>query len=69
MNYISTCRGLPTHLCRLPAPSALPQVDPLAGSVAFSAALYGWSFTLESFALLYCEVYQIPLDPKELAKR
>ena len=46
-----------------------PQVDPLRGTVAFTAALYGWSFTLESFALLYCEVYQIPLDPKEFARR
>ncbi|GAB4814650.1 hypothetical protein N2152v2_001696 [Parachlorella kessleri] len=44
-------------------------VDPVAGSVAFASALYGWSFTLESFALLYCEVHQIPLDPKEFAKR
>jgi hypothetical protein len=35
---------------------ALMQVDPLKGNVAFAAALYGWSFTLESFATLYCEV-------------
>lgn len=32
------------------------QVDPLKGNVAFAAPLYGWSFTLESFATLYCEV-------------
>ncbi len=35
---------------------ARPQVDPLKGNVAFAAPLYGWSFTLESFAELYCEV-------------
>lgn len=34
----------------------ITQVDPLKGNVAFAAALYGWSFTLESFATLYCEV-------------
>jgi len=28
-------------------------LDPLAGNVAFASALYGWSFTLESFAELY----------------
>lgn len=44
-------------------------MDPVSGTVAFAASLYGWSFTLESFALLYCEVYRIPLDPKEFAKR
>ncbi|KAL4855038.1 U5 small nuclear ribonucleoprotein component CLO [Chlorella vulgaris] len=45
------------------------RVDPLKGNVAFAAALYGWSFTLESFATLYCEVYDAPMDPKELSQR
>jgi U5 small nuclear ribonucleoprotein component len=31
-------------------------VDPTKGNVAFAAPLYGWSFTLDSFAALYCEV-------------
>ena len=34
----------------------LLQLDPLKGNVAFSAALYGWSFTLDSFASLYADV-------------
>ncbi len=31
-------------------------MDPLKGNVAFAAALYGWSFTLQSFASLYVDV-------------
>ncbi|EFN60133.1 hypothetical protein CHLNCDRAFT_56589 [Chlorella variabilis] len=44
-------------------------VSPLKGNVAFTAALYGWSFTLESFATLYCEVHDAPMDPKEFSQR
>eukprot|EP00201_Polytomella_parva_P023615 CAMPEP_0175046266 /NCGR_PEP_ID=MMETSP0052_2-20121109/4931_1 /TAXON_ID=51329 ORGANISM="Polytomella parva, Strain SAG 63-3" /NCGR_SAMPLE_ID=MMETSP0052_2 /ASSEMBLY_ACC=CAM_ASM_000194 /LENGTH=1056 /DNA_ID=CAMNT_0016309985 /DNA_START=63 /DNA_END=3230 /DNA_ORIENTATION=+ len=32
-------------------------LDPVKGNVAFSSAISGWSFTLESFALLYRDVY------------
>ena len=39
-------------------------MDPVKGNVTFSAALYGWSFTLRSFAQLYADVWGTPLDPK-----
>ena len=44
-------------------------LDPVKGNVAFAAPLYGWSFTLESFAHLYCDLHEAPLDPKALAAR
>ena len=40
------------------------EVDPVKGNVTFSAALYGWSFTLRSFAQLYADIWGTPLDPK-----
>lgn len=40
------------------------QVDPVKGNVTFSAATYGWSFTLRSFAQLYADIWGVPLDPK-----
>lgn len=45
------------------------EVDPAKGNVAFAAPLYGWSFTLESFAVLYTEVSRVTMDPKEFAQR
>ncbi|MEW5298101.1 MAG: hypothetical protein WDW36_001258 [Sanguina aurantia] len=44
-------------------------VDPVRGNVAFSAALYGWSFTLTSFSQLYADVSGGSFDPREFAKR
>lgn len=37
-------------------------LNPVKGNVAFSAAESGWSFTLESFARLYCEVHGVAMD-------
>lgn len=45
------------------------QVDPIKGNVAFGACQSGWSFTLLSFAQLYCDVYGASFDPKEFARR
>lgn len=39
-------------------------VDPVRGNVAFSAALYGWSFTLTSFSQLYADVSGGSFDPR-----
>lgn len=53
-----------------PAEGAADRVlDPRRGNVAFAAPLYGWSFTLESFAVLQSEVQRLALDPRELARR
>ena len=41
-----------------------PQVDPVRGNVAFSAAISGWSFTLTSFAQLYANIYGAAFDPR-----
>lgn len=51
------------------APGKDREVDPVKGNVTFSAALYGWSFTLRSFAQLYADIWGIPLDPNEFARR
>lgn len=45
------------------------EVDPVKGNVCFSSALYGWSFSLRSFAELYADLWGMPLDPKEFARR
>ncbi len=42
------------------------QVDPVKGNVAFSSATAGWSFTLQSFAQLYADVYGVAIDAREL---
>ena len=39
------------------------------GTVCFGSALYGWSFTLESFARLYAERRGVEMDTKKFAKR
>mmetsp|Transcript_20010 Transcript_20010/g.60453 ORF Transcript_20010/g.60453 Transcript_20010/m.60453 type:complete len:985 (+) Transcript_20010:276-3230(+) len=45
------------------------QVSPLTGNVAFSSAQSGWSFTLQSFSQLYCDVFGISFDTNEFARR
>ena len=45
------------------------QVSPVKGTVGFASAQSGWSFTLQSFSKLYCEVYGIQLDHPEFARR
>lgn len=37
------------------------ELSPAKGNVAFAAPLYGWSFTLQSFASLYAEVRCVAL--------
>ncbi len=44
------------------------QVDPVKGNVAFSSATAGWSFTLQSFAQLYADVYGVAVDARELVR-
>ena len=34
--------------------------------MAFSSATSGWSFTLQSFAQLYADIYSVALDAREL---
>jgi len=51
------------------ADGALPTVSPENGKVCFGSALYGFSFTLESFAKLYVDVNGVLVDHKEFAKR
>ena len=47
-----------------------PFADPVRGTVCFGSALYGWSFTLESFARLYAKARRLPdLDMKKFAAR
>ena len=51
------------------AAPAHPPLDPVAGNVAFAAARYGFSFTLQSFAALYVDVQRVPIDPSAFAAR
>ncbi|KAI8110430.1 hypothetical protein M9435_002105 [Picochlorum sp. BPE23] len=50
-------------------PGAGVVLSPAKGNVAFMSAMYGWSFTLESFAQLYCDIHASPMNPKALAQR
>jgi len=51
--------------------SLKPQrLSPELGNVCFAAGQHGWSFTLASFAALYCERHpRFGLNPTDLAKR
>lgn len=44
-------------------------LDPVKGNVAFAAPLYGWCFTLQSFAQLYADIHDAPMNPTALAAR
>ena len=44
-------------------------LSPLLGNVCFSSGMYGFSFTLNSFAQLYHDHYGGGFPPKELARR
>ena len=37
--------------------------------MGFASAQSGWSFTLQSFSQLYCEVYGVKMDTAEFARR
>jgi len=50
-------------------PAAHAQLDPIKGNVGFSSAAAGWSFTLQSYARLYADVFGVAFDPRELARR
>ena len=43
--------------------------DPARGNVAFSCGLYNFSFTLESFAAMYCGLGRAVFDPRDFAQR
>ena len=47
----------------------LAQLDPVKGNVGFASAAAGWSFTLQSYARLYVDVYGSAFDPREFARR
>lgn len=51
------------------ADGLFPTVSPENGKVCFGSALYGFSFTLNSFAKLYTDVNGVLVDHKEFAKR
>ncbi len=65
---VSSLQG-PASLNNAQAQTCTLQVSPLTGNVAFSSAQSGWSFTLQSFSDLYCEVYGIAFDTNEFARR
>lgn len=47
-----------------------PPLSPLLGTVVFSSALHGWSFSIESFSRMYADRFLGgKVDPKELARR
>ncbi len=50
------------------APDAA-RFDPASGNVAFGSALYGFCFTLPSFAKLYADVQRVPIDVPAFATR
>ena len=40
----------------------------MQGNVAFSSAQSGWSFTLQSFAQLYGDVFGVKIETAEFAR-
>lgn len=61
--------GASRHQCESDRAALTPQVSPLTGNVAFSSAQSGWSFTLQSFSQLYCDVLGVKFDTAEFARR
>lgn len=57
------------HVAAVAAADAPPAFDPLRGNVAFSCGLYNFSFTLDSFAAMYCDLSDAVFDPREFAAR
>ncbi|KAJ2359477.1 hypothetical protein GGF43_000096 [Coemansia sp. RSA 2618] len=52
-----------------PHSDASMRVSPELGNVCFASASFGWCFSLESFASQYVDTWQMPVQPKDLAKR
>ncbi|KAJ2514081.1 hypothetical protein H4217_005957 [Coemansia sp. RSA 1939] len=52
-----------------PAADPLMRVSPELGNVCFASASFGWCFSLESFACKYVEQWDMPVQPRDLAKR
>jgi U5 small nuclear ribonucleoprotein component len=49
---------------------SLSPLSPLFGTVIFSSALHGWSFSIDSFARMYADRFLGgKIDPKELSRR
>jgi len=38
------------------------QVNPVNGTVAFGAGLFGWGFTIQKFARTYAKKFKIPVE-------
>lgn len=61
---VEEVNGLLSAYCLDGADNDEPYLDPVKGNVAFGSCISGWSFTLESFAHLYCDVYEAHIDPR-----
>ena len=46
-----------------------PQLSPTAGNVLFASGLYGFLFSLQSFARIYAHLYGADIDETQFAKR
>lgn len=46
-----------------------PRISPEHGNVVFASSVHGWSFSLGSFASLYADFHNVPIDTVEFAKR
>ncbi|KAJ2491102.1 hypothetical protein IWW37_002555 [Coemansia sp. RSA 2050] len=53
--------------CPLATPSMC--LSPELGNVCFASTSFGWCFSLQSFAKRYVDEWDMPIAPKELAKR
>lgn len=47
----------------------MPRISPEHGNVVFASSLHNWSFSLGSFASLYADYHNLPIDTAEFAKR
>lgn len=53
-----------TLLAAFSSNNARYHLNPVKGNVAFASAESGWSFTLASFARLYCQVHGVDMDAR-----
>ena len=57
------------HVAAVTGAEGVRAFDPVKGNVAFSCGLYNFSFTLESFANMYCSLGSAIFDPREFVPR
>ncbi|KAJ2313548.1 hypothetical protein H4S02_000399 [Coemansia sp. RSA 2611] len=64
-----TIEEVNSAIAACPQAASSMRLSPELGNVCFASAAFGWCFSLESFASHYVDAWQMPIAPRELARR